>query len=201
MLHPEPHLRDGRRLFQTEECSRVPSTPSINHRVAHTHSHHPSRLAPVHPGFRCHEYFGIFANTLRHFDVRNAHDTTAQRLLYIVCQFPLLEDLSIVSPDEAVVHPGYPVSTITRSPPFRGKLLLAQMYPGALSEGLATLPGGLHFRSLELIWCRCPGIQAVLTASSGTVASVSYLWPVRDSGYSESNPSISRILLLDCLGP
>ena len=150
------------------------------------------------------EYFGIFTNTLRHLDldIRNAHGAaTAHQFLHIICQFPLLEDLSIVSPDKAVVHPGYPVSTITWSPPFRGKLLLAQMYPGALSEGLATLPGGLHFRSLELIWCRCPGIQAVLAASSGTVASVSYLWPVRDSGYSESNPSISRILLLDCWGP
>ena len=85
----------------------LPHLRSITELRTQARSHHPSR-PPVYSGFRCHEYFGIFTNTLRHFDVRNAHDTTAQRLLYVVCQFPLLEDPSIMSPDKAVMYLGSP---------------------------------------------------------------------------------------------
>ena len=42
-------------------------------------------------------FLGMFTNTLRHLDIRNANGTE-QGLSYIVCQFPLLEDLTIVSP-------------------------------------------------------------------------------------------------------
>ena len=133
------------------------------------------------------ECFGIFAHTLRHLDIRDAC-ATEQQLLYIVCQFPLLEDLTIVSPAGGVSHPGHLVPTITQSPPLRGRLFLAQTYPRELFEGLAALPGGLHFRSLELFWCGDP--RAVLAACGHTVTSISYLWYSWDSTSGESSPSI-----------
>ena len=132
------------------------------------------------------QYFGMFTNTLRHLDIRNAY-ATEQQLLYTTCQFPLLEDLTFVSPTEMAVYPGRPVPMITQSPPLRGKLFLAEVYSGELFEGLATLPGGLHFRSLELF--QCEGPQAVLEACSHTVTSISYLWYTWNSTNSESNPS------------
>ena len=134
-----------------------------------------------------HDCFGTFANTLRHLDIRDVY-TTEHQLLYIICQFPILEDLTIVYPAEMLPRPSTPTPMITQSPPLRGKLFLAQTYSEELFEGLATLPGGLHFRSLELFQCEDP--QAVLAACGHTVTSISYLWETWDSASSESNSSI-----------
>ena len=117
------------------------------------------------------EYFGIFANTLRRLDIRRA-DGTAQAILYIVSKFPLLEDLTIISSGGGFTPP---VPAIAPSPPFRGKLVLANARSRELSEGLAAFPGGLNFRSLELAKCERP--QAVLVACGHTATSISYLWP------------------------
>jgi len=135
------------------------------------------------PGFS--EHFGMFTNTLRHLDIRTV-DGMERQLLYLVCQFPLLEDLTIIYPAyEGYAHPEHPVPTITQSPPLRGKLV-AQVYSRELFETLAAFPGGLNFRSLELRWCEVP---AVIFARCGhTATSISYMCP---SGVpSESNTSI-----------
>lgn len=131
-------------------------------------------------------YFGMFTNTLRHLDLRNAY-ATEQQLLYIISRFPLLEDLTIVYPTE-MIHSAYPVPTITQSPPLRGKLALARTYSREFFEGLAAFPGGLHFRSLELFRCGSP--RAVLTACSHTITSISYLWFTWSDSNGESNLSI-----------
>ena len=133
------------------------------------------------------ECFGMFASTLRHLDIRIAHGTE-QQLLYIICQFPLLEDLNIVSPVKVVAYPEHPVPTIIQSPPLRGKLVLAQVYSAELFEGLAALPSGLNFRSLELF--RCGGSRAVLAACGHSVTSISYLWYRWGGAYGVSNYSI-----------
>ena len=141
-------------------------------------------LPPFTPVFN--EYFGMFANTLRHLDIRRA-DCGEQYLLYIICQFPLLEDLTIVSPAGQVLpYSGDPIPIITQSPPLRAELVLVQGVSRELSEGLAALPGGLNFRSLGLTQCEHP--QAVLAACGHTATSISYLW--RWESDSESNPSI-----------
>ena len=134
------------------------------------------------------KHFGTFTNTLRHLDIRNARGTE-QQLLYIICQFPLLEDLSIISPSEleADLQPDHPVPTITRSPPLRGKLFLAYGCSKGFLCGLATLPGGLNFRSLELF--RCTHSQVALVACSHSVMSISYLWKVWDEATCELNLS------------
>jgi len=149
----------------------------------HTLTFNSFYLPPFIPVFN--EYFGTFTNTLRYLDIRRA-DYAEQYLLYIICQFPLLEDLTIVSPASQVgPYLGDPVPTITQSPPLRGELVLTQGVSRGLSEGLAALPGGLNFRSLGLSWCEHP--RAVLAACSHTMTSVSYLWRVQYD--SESNPS------------
>ena len=130
------------------------------------------------------ECFGMFTNTLRHLDIRNA-SCSEQELLYIICQFPLLEDLSIISP--VIGLSLHPAPAITQSPLLRGKLVLVKPASKELSEGLAALPGGLNFRSLEL--SRCKHLEAVLAACSHTATSVSYLWQSGDID-GKSKPSI-----------
>ena len=128
-------------------------------------------LLPFTPVFD--EHFGMFTNTLRHLDIRRV-DCVEQYLLHIICQFPLLEDLTIVSPvGELNADPGRPVPTI-KSPPLRGTLVLAQTRSRDLYEGLAAFPGGLNFRSLELFKCGDP--QAVFAACEHTATSISYFW-------------------------
>ena len=134
------------------------------------------------------EHFGMFANTLQHLDMRNAH-CTEQELLYIISRFPLLENLTIMYPASGIVaRPNHPVPTITQSrPPLRGKLVLAHVVSKTLLNTLAGFPGGLSFHSLELSWCGDPG--AIVAACSHTVRSISYLWLPQDND-SESNSSI-----------
>ena len=132
------------------------------------------------------EYFGTFTNTLRHLDIRIACGTELQ-LLYIICQFPLLEDLTIICPVETTAEPGLHVPAIVQSPPLRGTLVLTRTRSRELFEGLAAFPGGLNCRSLELFKCGDP--QAVFTACGHTAKSVSYLWIFGDVD-SELDPSI-----------
>ena len=124
------------------------------------------------------ECFGMFTNTLRHLDIRNAYGTDEQ-LLYVISRFPLLEDLTVVSPTVAVVHPRDRSPAITQSPPFRGTLVLVRVDSRELLEGLRALHGGLQFRSLDLF--RCENSQIVLDACSHTVTSISYMWWVQNN--------------------
>ena len=142
------------------------------------------------------EHFGMFTSTLRHLDIRNA-ECGAPELLYIICQFPLLEDLTIMSPTNGIIlPPGHPVPTITQSPPLRGKLVLVQAWSRELSEGLAAFPGGLNFRSLELSWCNN---LEVIFAVCHTVTSISYLW--RGPGIDgELNPSVQPHIVIRPFG-
>lgn len=139
------------------------------------------------------QYFGMFASTLRRLDLRNAY-CTEQQFLYIISQFPLLDDLRILSPIEMVSHPRHQVPAIRQSPPLRGKLVLAQAYSRELFEGLAAFPGGLHFRSIELFRCGSP--RPVLEACSHSVTSISYLWYTWNSTNGNSNPSIHMDVMI-----
>ena len=94
MLYPIPHPQDERWLFQSDGCARLPSTPSIKHQ-SHVLTLDTLRVHPFIPVFN--EYLSMFTNTLRHLDIRNAYGIE-QQLLYIMRQFPLSDDLSIVYP-------------------------------------------------------------------------------------------------------
>jgi len=135
------------------------------------------------------EYFGMFTNTLRHLDIRNAHGTE-QELLYIICQFPLLENLTIVSPARGIdEHPGHPVPLISRSPPLRGKLILVHADSREFLDSLAGIPCGLSFRSMVVFGCG-GDLWPVLAACRHNLTSISYLWPPKGNySYSESTSS------------
>ena len=149
-------------------------------------------LNPLIPVFN--KYFGTFTATLRQLDIRNAKCTT-QELLYIICQFPMLDDLTIMSPASGIAtlpeHPA--LATIQHSPPLRGKLVLVQARSKELSEGLGALPGGLNFSSLELSWCN--HLEAVFAACGLTATSISYLSRGRGID-SEPNPSIELSIVI-----
>ena len=133
------------------------------------------------------EYFGIFTNSLRHLDMRRT-EGAERYLLYIISQFTLLEDLTVLYPvGERRADPGYiyPFPKIKQSPPLRGKLALVQTCLREFSEGLAAFPGGLNFRSLEL---SCKDPQAILAACGRATTSISYLWQREHN--SRSNPFI-----------
>ena len=141
------------------------------------------------------EYFGAFFSTLRHLDMRN-NPATVQQLLYFICQFPLLEDLTIVVPHQEYINHPFPM--ITQSPPLRGKLVLVRPAWLGLIEGLAALPGGLNFHSVEFFQCAAwrhpslglyPDLSVILVACSSTLTSVSYLLRM-GSWECELNPSI-----------
>ena len=138
----------------------------------------PFRIHPFIPVFN--ECFGTFTSALRLLDIRNAY-TTGRQLPYIISQFPLLEDLTIMAPIEDDAQPGHRhlVPAITHSPPLRGKLILGQVYSSELSDGLVALPGGLNCRSLEFF--RCGDSQVVLEACGHSVTSISYMWCVWNS--------------------
>ena len=128
------------------------------------------------------EYFGTSTNTLRRLDMRGSF-ATGRQLLYILCQFPLLEDLTIVYPywEPPTWEPPTwnPPPMITQIPPLRGKLVLVGEGSRELFEGLTAFPVKLNFRSLELF--RCMGAaHVVLAACARTATSVSYFWHRQD---------------------
>ena len=133
------------------------------------------------------EHFGMSATTLRHLDIRSANGTERQ-LLYIICQFPLLEDLSIAySAGERSAHPEPLVPMITaQSPLLRGKLVVAQVRSRELFEGLAAFPGGLNFHSLELRWCEPP--EVIFARCGHAATSISYSW---STGNVTGEPNLS----------
>jgi len=144
------------------------------------------RLHTIIPIFN--KYFVTFTATLQQLDIRNAMCTTPE-LLYIICQFPMLEDLTIMSPASGIVAPpeGDPaLATIKHSPPLRGKLVLVQARSKEFSEGLVALPGGLNFSSLELSWCN--HLEAIFAACGHSATSISYL--CRGRGV-DSEPNLS----------
>ena len=131
-------------------------------------------LHPFVPFFN--EYFGMFTNTLRHLDMRNAYGSEWE-LLYTICQFPLLEDLTIVSSVSGIAaRHGHTVPSITQSPPLRGELVLVRANSRELLDGLARLSGGLNFRSIVLSRCGADS-RVVITATRRNLRSISFLWP------------------------
>ena len=143
---------------------------------------HPRLLIPV-----FNEHFSMFTNTLRNLDIRSAYAMEPQ-LLYVICHFPLLEDLTIMySAEERAAHPKHRVPRITQSPPLRGRLVVAQVRSWELFKGLAAFPGGLNFRSLDLPRCELP--EVIFARCGHTATSISYLWLSGDVP-SESNPSV-----------
>ena len=80
---------------------------------------------------------------------------TLSQIFNLARSFPLLEDLSVNSPDVGDVGPNEQ-RTITQpsiSPPFTGSLeLFTRVGIKYIASRLLSLPNGLRFRKLDLTW-------------------------------------------------
>ena len=88
----------------------------------------------------------VAASTLTHSEIFN-----------FARSFPLLEDLSIDSPDNGNDDPNKQpnIPQPSTSPPFTGSLrLFAHAGTEFIASRLLSLPNGLHFRKLDLTWYR-----------------------------------------------
>ena len=86
-----------------------------------------------------------------------AFTLTHSQIFNFARSFPLLEDLSIDSPDNANDDPSKQPSVTqpSTSPPFTGSLrLFACTGTESIASRLLSLPNGLHFRTLDLTWHR-----------------------------------------------
>ena len=118
--------------------------------------------------------FGTFTRSLRGLDIKHIWDSDSH-LLCFISQFPLLDDLSIRSCYALYLYAATSLSMPRTSPPLRGHLNLSSIKDSdGLCGGIARLPGGLKFTSIELKGCGKPA--AILTACRSTLKSVSYTW-------------------------
>ena len=117
--------------------------------------------------------FYIFTTSLRSLWVDSGilpHSQTFD----LICSLPLLEDLTLIG-DDIDEESGRPPTTVSSptTPRLTGALELL-MYEGmgnTLREML-NLPGGLHFRELQLSWCggpEFPWVEKLVAACSDTL--------------------------------
>ena len=86
-----------------------------------------------------------------------ASTLTHSQIFNFARSFPLLEDLSVDSPDNANDDPNKQpnIPQPSTSPPFTGPLrLFARAGTEFIASRLLSLPNGLHFRKLDLTWYR-----------------------------------------------
>ena len=103
-------------------------------------------LVPFHGFLPMLKSLHVAASTLTHSQIFN-----------FARSFPLLEDLSVDSPDNGNDDPNkqWNIPQPSTSPPFTGPLrLFARAGTEFIASRLLSLPNGLHFRKLDLTWHR-----------------------------------------------
>ena len=106
-------------------------------------------------------YFGRFSNALRPITLKGANGS-GHELAPLTSSFPLLEDLDL---DACWCSPRWspensPVPVYSSHPPLRGRFGF-RFSSRAIASVLANLPGGLHFRHMEISG---PSTQVLLNA-------------------------------------
>jgi len=128
------------------------------------------------------EWFGHIAQTLRSLILIGGWDSV-ENLVHFVPRFPLLEDLDLVAtkfagrkPRQSFTPPG-----ITTPPPLDGTLGFRVNYPSTSFVRSATsIPGGIHFRSVEMKKVREAPLQVILDACSKTLESITFRSGLRE---------------------
>ena len=100
----------------------------------------------------------------------SSNGITPLRIFHLVCSFPLLEDISVTILDPALAdsddnfNEQPTVVQPSSSLRFTGSLELS-VYPGMqlVTPRLLSLPNGLHFRNLRLIWRRTTDVSPTAT--------------------------------------
>jgi len=130
------------------------------------------------------EYFGAFLGSLQSLELNCLRGD--DNILYFVCQFPNLRNLTIdLFPDysNSECNDGSRFD-IKTSPPFDGTLdLRLGMSAGfendskraqLILRNLVTLPSGLKFRTLKLSWCTGDNLQLLIDACAPTLECVEF---------------------------
>ena len=125
-------------------------------------------------------YFANFVPTLRSLRL-DAPTGDARDILYFVCRFPHLDDLSFKieqTPHSWETWKPEPLPVVKSVPPFRGRLKLDGISGsrGCLMQQLSSLPGKRRFRSIDFQRCSPEALQPIIDACSDTLESVSATW-------------------------
>lgn len=128
------------------------------------------------------ECFGHITPTLRSLVLSGARDSI-QAIFHFISRFPLLQDLDLVQFSLTRHKPAQPYTPpeIKIPPPLNGALRFRGTYPSLeFIQSLINVPGGIHFRSVEMGDARRVPLQTVIDACSNTLESITF-W----TGYRE----------------
>ncbi|KAF9785516.1 hypothetical protein BJ322DRAFT_1063581 [Thelephora terrestris] len=130
---------------------------------------HQFDLASFLPHFE--RYFTQFVPTLRSLHLPDVVGSDRE-VLEFICKFPRLDDLSLKL-SSACSTDDPPRPSMEPSPPLRGKLILRGWgFPP--SRFLLEIPGGLHFRSIDVGKVGKANLDEVLVACSSTLEEFSF---------------------------
>ena len=128
------------------------------------------------------ECFGHITPTLRSLALSGARNPIRE-VFHFISRFPLLQDLDLVQFSLARHKPAQPHTTqqIKIPPPLNGALRFRGTYPSLeFIQSLINIPGGIHFRSVEMGDARTVPLQTVIDACSNDIESITF-W----TGYRE----------------
>ena len=125
-------------------------------------------LAKFLPNFE--RYFGQFVSTLRSLHLPFVKGDTHE-ILEFICKFPHLDDLSLTLPSARSVDAPLKLS-VERRPPLKGTLILrgSGMAPARF---LLKIPGGLHFRLIDVDAVWEAELNEILAACSSSLETLS----------------------------
>lgn len=121
-------------------------------------------------------YFGHIAPTLRSLSLIGVRDPI-KGVPHFISRFPLLRDLDLVQLPLARHGPSksYTPPKIKIPPPLNGTLKFRLSYPSIeFIQSLVNVPGGIHFRSIEMGDAKEIQLQMIIDACSNTVESITW---------------------------
>jgi len=97
--------------------------------------------------------FSHFVPTLQSLSLKDTRCEKVQQLMQFICRFPRLDDLTLISPNlgsslATYAPPGSEGPQPQQHLPLRGDLVLDGTL--GLGKSLSGLPGGIHFRSVQV---------------------------------------------------
>ena len=120
--------------------------------------------------------FGHIAPTLRSLILIGGQNPV-ENLFHFVPRFPLLQDLDLATTTFTGRKPCQPFTPteVSTPPPLDGTLRFRVNYPTiTFTRSTANIPGGIHFRSVEMHRVRGAPLQVILNACSNTLESITF---------------------------
>lgn len=129
------------------------------------------------------ECFSHIVPTLRSLILIGARDPI-EDVFHFISRFPLLQDLDLMQFSLARRKPSQPYTLLetTPHPPLNGTLRFRGTYPSIeFIKSLVNVPGGIHFRSVEMGDAREVPLQMIIDACPNTVELVTFRTGYRES--------------------